>query len=201
MIATAARPVAVRGLVSEAGLFALGIAVMALHVIDDGFLQPQRGTTAADHLVSGLVPLAPFRARRLGYPRLRGGRRGALALVFGVFGLRRERRGRPLRGPAGDDYSGFAAIPAGLLLLGARRDHAMAHAPDGRAPVRRAPRCSASPGLFVFLFCVLPVGMSYVNVHVARAVVPAPHLGAAARGRHADDERWPEAEGLVRPVA
>ena len=62
MIATATRPRVGRRLLtalrSEAGLFRLGVALIALHIIDDSFLQPQRGTSAADHLVSGLVPLA-----------------------------------------------------------------------------------------------------------------------------------------------
>ena len=53
----------------------------------------------------------------------------------------------------------------------------MAHAPPRRW---RYPRRTALgvAGLLVFLFGVLPVGMSYVKVHVARDVVPAPHLGA-----------------------
>ena len=36
-------------------------------------------------------------------------------------------------------------------------------------------------GLLVFLFAVVPVGKSYVKVHVARDVVPAPHLGRRTR--------------------
>jgi hypothetical protein len=36
----------------------LAIGVIALHVIDDHCLQPEPGTAAGDHLVSGLVPLA-----------------------------------------------------------------------------------------------------------------------------------------------
>ena len=38
-------------------LFMAAVGVIALHVIDDSFLQPQPGTSAGDHLVSGLVPL------------------------------------------------------------------------------------------------------------------------------------------------
>ena len=37
------------------------LAVSALHVLDDNFLQPQPGTSAGDHLVSGLVPCAVLR--------------------------------------------------------------------------------------------------------------------------------------------
>jgi hypothetical protein len=43
---------------SEVMLFRLAIAVIALHVVDDNYVQPQPGTSAADHLISGLVPLA-----------------------------------------------------------------------------------------------------------------------------------------------
>ena len=42
----------------ETTFFRLAILVIAIHVVDDNFLQPERGTSAGDHLVSGLVPLA-----------------------------------------------------------------------------------------------------------------------------------------------
>ena len=42
----------------ETLLLLLAIGVIALHVIDDHYLQPEPGTAAGDHLVSGLVPLA-----------------------------------------------------------------------------------------------------------------------------------------------
>ena len=42
----------------ETLLFLLALGVIALHVIDDHYLQPEPGTAAGDHLVSGLVPLA-----------------------------------------------------------------------------------------------------------------------------------------------
>jgi hypothetical protein len=35
----------------------LALGAIALHVVDDNFLQPEPGTSASDHLVSGLVPL------------------------------------------------------------------------------------------------------------------------------------------------
>ena len=53
----AERPRARRGGRRETFLFRIAIALIALHVLDDNFLQPQPGTAAADHLVSGLVPL------------------------------------------------------------------------------------------------------------------------------------------------
>ena len=42
----------------ESALFLLGIGVVAVHILDDNFVQPQPGTGATDHLVSGLVPPA-----------------------------------------------------------------------------------------------------------------------------------------------
>jgi dienelactone hydrolase len=78
----------------------------------------------------------------------------------------------------GDDYTGFAALGAGLLLVGVGattlwRTRRM----DGHRFVRRALLGAVS--LVVFAFAVLPVGMSYVTVHVARDAVPPPRLGAA----------------------
>jgi len=36
----------------------VALALIAVHIVDDNFLQPQPGMSAGDHLVSGLVPLA-----------------------------------------------------------------------------------------------------------------------------------------------
>jgi poly(3-hydroxybutyrate) depolymerase len=47
--------------------------VIAVHLLDDSYVQPEPGTTAADHLVSGLVPLAALLAFASAYPRLREG--------------------------------------------------------------------------------------------------------------------------------
>jgi hypothetical protein len=71
----------------EAAIFTLGMVVIAVHVLDDNFAQPQPGTSAGDHLVSGLVPLAVLGFVVWAYPALRGGRRGAIALIFGVLGI------------------------------------------------------------------------------------------------------------------
>ena len=43
---------------SERGLATGALGAIALHLVDDSFLQPEPGTRAAGHLVSGLVPLA-----------------------------------------------------------------------------------------------------------------------------------------------
>jgi uncharacterized protein len=94
-------------------LFLIAIAVIGLHVIDDSFIQPQPGTSAGDHLVSGLVPLALLSLAARAYPHLSGGRRGALALALGVLGL--AAGGEAIHyartiGASGDDFTGLLAI-------------------------------------------------------------------------------------------
>ena len=164
--------------------FRLGVAAIALHVLDDAFLQPQPGTSASDHLVSGLVPLALLALAAWAYPRLRGARQGALALALGLLGLAAGGEAFYYAGQtglAGDDYTGLLALAAAPLLLGtgavtlwrARRT-------DGSLRRRAARRALAgAAGLLGFVFVVLPVGMEYVDTHTARAVVPAADLGAA----------------------
>src|SRR6187551_3261252 len=72
---------------TEAGLARFGLGVVALHVVDDNYLQPNPGTSAADHLVSGLVPLALLVAAGVFYGRLRAGARATIALLTGVVGV------------------------------------------------------------------------------------------------------------------
>src|SRR4051812_18715502 len=76
-----------RWLRREVGLLVLGVALIALHVVDDAFLHPEPGTSAGDHVVSGLVPVVVLALAALAYPRLRGAGRGALALTLGVLGV------------------------------------------------------------------------------------------------------------------
>src|SRR3954452_13320591 len=105
----------------ETVLFLVAITLIALHVIDDNYLQLQPGSSPADHVVSGLIPLALLGLAGWAYPRLRGGRRGALALFVGPLGIAAGIEAfhytRTL-GASGDDFTGLLAIPAGLLLIG-----------------------------------------------------------------------------------
>ena len=110
----------------ETKLAVAGTAVIALHVLDDNFLQPEPGTSAADHLVSGLVPLAALLAFATAYPRLRAGLRAAIAIPLGLLGDRRRdwaRRATTASSPArpGTTTPGSLAIAAGLVLIGRRR--------------------------------------------------------------------------------
>jgi MYXO-CTERM domain-containing protein len=162
----------------------LALVVIAVHVVDDNFLQPQPGTSAADHLVSGLVPLAVLGLAAAAYPRLRAGLRAAIALALGLLGIAigaGEAGYYTLQvGPSGDDYSGLLAIPAGLLLIAVgavtlwrtrRRDDGLL-----RRYLRRLLLLLAAAAVFVFV--LFPLSLSYVFTHVSRVKVPAANLGA-----------------------
>ena len=180
----------------ETVVFLVGLALIALHVVDDNYLQPQPGTSPGDHLVSGLVPLALLGLAAWAYPRLRGGRRGALGLVFGVLGITGGIEGfyytREL-GPSGDDFTGLASLGAGLLLLG-----------SGAVTLWRTRRIEGSrwwryprrvllgvAGFLVASVIVVPIGLGYVTTHTGRAVVPPNHLGVAY-----EDVKFTTGDGL-----
>ena len=62
---------------SETAFARVAIGLVALHVVDDNFVQPNPGTSAGDHLASGLIPLAILAFVAGLYPRLRAGARAA----------------------------------------------------------------------------------------------------------------------------
>ena len=170
-------------MISERTLVRVCVGVIALHVVDDSFLQPQPGTSATDHLVSGLVPLTVLVAAAVAYPRLRAGWRAVVALLLGVFGLGTASEAwyytREV-GASGDDYTGLLAIPAGLLLLAVGvvtlwRSRRL----DDRMPWRYLRRALIGvAGLIVGVIVVFPLVSSYGQTHIGRAVVPDPQLGA-----------------------
>jgi uncharacterized protein len=169
----------------ETTLAITALAIIIVHLFDDNFVQPEPGTSAADHLVSGLVPLAALVAFVTAYPRLRAGLRAAIAIPLGVLAIAAgagEAGYYTLQsGPSRDDYTGLLAIPAGLMLIvvgGAvlwttRRTGDRLH----RRYLRRLLLTALTVvGGYVVLF---PLALSYVFTHSARAIVPAAHLGAA----------------------
>jgi uncharacterized protein len=171
-------------LLTESMLARVAIGLVALHVADDNFLQPQPGTSAGDHLVSGLVPLAVLVLAAWFYPRLRAGLRATVALFLGGFGVVSGVEAgyyTAKGGPSGDDFTGFLAIAAGILLIGVgvvtlwrtrRRDDSHAR----RYLRRLLLAVGAVAAAYVFVF---PVYVSYIFTHVARGFVPEAELGAA----------------------
>ena len=160
------------------------LAVIALHVVDDNFLQPEPGVSTVDHLASGLIPLALVAAGAHAYRRIRPGARATLAVLFGIFGVLAgvEAVYYTLNGgPSGDDYTGFLSLLGGLALLGVggvtlwrtRRT-------DDRLLRRYLRRAAITVGALVVAAQVLfPTAIAYVVTHTARAEVPTPSLGAA----------------------
>src|SRR5688572_27473584 len=106
---------------STTTLFRIGAGLVALHVADDTLLQPAAGTTALDHLASGLILLGLLAAAVAGFPRLGSVGQGFLALAVGLFGIVAGTEAVYYTsevGPSGDDFTGLLSIPAGLGLLG-----------------------------------------------------------------------------------
>jgi hypothetical protein len=173
-----ARAVSPRALVMGA------LAVVALHVVDDNFLQPEPGTSPADHLVSGLVPLALLTGAAIAYARLRPGVRATGALLAGFFGVLSGSEAvyySRAVGASGDDYTGLLAIPAALLLLGVGALTLWtSRKMSARLWWRHGRRLLITAGTLVLAAQVLfPTAIAYVVTHTARAEVPAPNLGAA----------------------
>ena len=168
---------------SEVGLARLAIGVVALHVVDDNFLQPNQGTSAGDHLAGGLVPLVVLVTAAALYDRMRAGARATTALLVGFFGILAGTEAVHYTmggGPSGDDYTGLLSIPAGLTLMGLgavtlwrsrRRDDRLWWRYSRRLLVTAAV-------LFATLAAVVPVTVSYIVTHAARDHVPAADLGA-----------------------
>ena len=167
----------------ETSLAVAGLAVIAVHVLDDRFLQPQPGTSAGDHLVSGLIPLTVLLAVAAFYPRLRPGLRGPLAIVLGLFGVVTGIEavyyldaGRF----SGDDYTGLVAIAAGLFLIGVGAVTLWrSRRVDGSLPRRWVRRTLLAVLAFVAMYLlVFPFLISYALTHSARAFVPTDRVGA-----------------------
>jgi uncharacterized protein len=180
----------------EVTLFLVAIAVIALHVVDDNYISPQPGTSVGDHLVSGLVPLAALGLAAWAYPRLSGGRRGALALAFGVLGIAAGIEAVDYTrkvGASGDDFTGLLAIPAGLLLLGLGVETLWrTRRIEGNRTWRYTRRLLfGAAGVLVVYALVLPIGLGYVTTHIGRAVVPANKLGVAY-----ENVRFTSSDGL-----
>src|SRR5918994_2350072 len=104
----------------EQALLVLATGAIGVHIADDNYVQPQPGTSASDHLASGLVPITVLMAVAALYPRLRAGPRAVLAMTIGAIGIAFGIPGAYylLQGSAsGDHYSGLLAIVAGAGVL------------------------------------------------------------------------------------
>jgi fermentation-respiration switch protein FrsA (DUF1100 family) len=106
----------------EAALFASCALIIANHLMDDAFVHPEPGTSAADNLLTRLGGLVVVIAAVIVYPRLSGGWRGAVALLAGQYavitGLGIHIPRAASLGFGGSDFSAVASIVAGVVLTG-----------------------------------------------------------------------------------
>ena len=187
-------------------VFRLAVGVVALHVLDDNFVQPQPGTVGRRSPRQRPRAARRARARGLGVPapprRPPRGAGAGRSACSGSSPASRPCATRSRSAPSGDDYTGLLSIPAGLALLGLgaatlwrtrRRD-------DGHA--RRYLRRSllGAAGAVVALLVVAPLSGSYLYSHLGRAVVPAAEPGRRLRAGDVHHERRPRALRLVRAV-
>lgn len=164
-----------RAMSLETAIVRASLAAVALHVLDDSYLQPQPGTSASDHLTSGLVPVAILLGVAVVYPRLRAGARATVAMTFGALSLS---FGFPAvyhllhDGISGDDYTGLLATAAGATLLFS--GPVILWRSRKRRGSRRYLRrllVTLLGGLAAFLviaYVVFPVAFSYGYTHLGR---------------------------------
>jgi hypothetical protein len=167
----------------ERALVPAGIGVLAVHVLDDAFFQPEPGRSAGDHLVSGLVPVGLLALAAAAYPLLRAGLRAATALTLGVLGIvaGASEGGYSLAqgGPSGDDWTGLAALAAGVLLVAVGAATLWRTRRLDETPARRYLRrtlVTAAAAVFGFEV-VYAVALAYVVTHAARSAVAEASLG------------------------
>jgi uncharacterized protein len=170
---------------TEAGIAAVALGAIALHIVDDNYLQPQPGTSPGDHLLSGLVPVAILAGVAVVYPHLRAGLRAAVAMTFGALGI-----GFGFPGAyflrhgidSGADYTGLISMLAGVVLVALGPVVLWRSRRTGGTRRRRYLRRTGetvlglAAGFFVVAYVVFPVAFSYGYTHVGR-IGPPPGIG------------------------
>jgi hypothetical protein len=162
----------------------VGTGLVGLHIVDDTLLQPEPGTSAAEHLVGCLVPLTALLIAALGYRRLGPRGRALLTLALGVLGIIVGTEGwyyAVTVGPARDDYTGLAAGVAGAVLVATAAATAWTSRRRDGSRLRRYARRTlvAVLGAVVLLQVAYPLGVAYVSTHVAYAATPVAEPGLA----------------------
>jgi uncharacterized protein len=146
----------------EYAVFATGVGLAILHVLDDTFVGRQPGTTVGDELFSGFVVIGILGVSLSLYPRLRAGLRALLALTLGVLiataGAMHVAH-IVIDEPEGSDFTGVLALLGGLLLIGLSVAVAWRSRKGGTLPRRIGRRALVAVGLLALGFFVLfPLG-------------------------------------------
>jgi hypothetical protein len=164
-------------------LFTTAAAIVGVHTVADSFLALEPGVRLTDHLPRGLVTLGLLACSIILYARSRPGARAVLALALGALaleGFALAVAGAHAVGPSGDDWTGFALAPAGLLLvaLGAVLLW-RSRKPHGHRHLRRLVLGSAATlGIY---WAVMPIGVALLATHRPEEAVAPVDLGRPAR--------------------
>jgi hypothetical protein len=188
-------------------MFVAAVLVLVLHTLMDLVLAREPGVSIADHGVPLTASLALLALAAAGYGILPRGGRGLLSLLLGALSL----EGAALAvadaravGARGDDWTGLALAPVGLLLLALGVSLLWdSRKPYGHRYVRRVLLAlAAMVGLY---WVLLPTGFALMATHRPReAAISLPLLRrrrADARGRsrqRGPAPSWPTAPGSVR---
>ena len=192
---------------STARIAQAALGVMALHVADDSFLQPASGTSAADHVVSGLVPILVLALAAWAWPRVRPGVAAAGGVALGLFGAALAAEAVfywGATGLSGDDFfSGLAAGLAGLVLIGVSAtvlwtSRRRTGSPAWRWSRRALVATAGAVGVFLLVGPVLFRGRR--DPHHARRGPDGPPR-RPVRGRHPPHRRRARPPRLVHPLA
>ena len=164
--------------------FAVLTTLVAGHMVDDSFLQPPAGTSATDHVVSGLLSLGALGVAVWRRQRARAGTAAVFALAVGVTGLVVGVEAvycSTTVGPSGDDWTGLLAALAGLVLAAVGAAGLWTSRRTTGSLLRRWSRrlLRAVASVTVTFALVVPVGSAYLSTHVARAEVPVDQLGVS----------------------
>lgn len=126
----------------------LALAVVGVAIVDDAFVHSEPGTSAADHIVSGLVPLAAVGVVAAVYPRMRAGARATVGVIVGSLAVVAGIAERPHVTALLAGLAGAWLLCLGLVMLWRTRRR------GGRRYVRRS--LAGIAALAVGVFVVLP---------------------------------------------
>jgi dienelactone hydrolase len=166
--------------VTERRLFDVAAAVLALHLVDDGFVNHEPGTNAGDHVRTTLIPLLLIGVAALVHRRALLSVRASIAFGLGVVTLIigvAVHVAQAFMGPfGGDHWTGLLLVPAGGAFLAA------AWLARRRAPRRsRKRRALVAVAWVLALYAfIVPFGAGYVITHKPRAEAVNADLGAAS---------------------
>ena len=175
---------------AETWLFRGAVALLVLHLIDHGFLEPRPGTSAADHLTTVLIPSALAIGAAIVYPRLPPGLRACLVFVFGAFAAA-DGVLHAMQGLHGADFSGLLLLPAAAMFLAAAV-LALLDRGRPRSWPRRIGRwaLTAVAAILLLLFVALPI-----VIGAAQTQKPAEPIADSALNLPHQTVTFPAADG------